>query len=99
MIHLHHAEGITFRSPPETAESNFRSGALVLQPGFRWAPGALAPVTVAGALLMPPTPGRPVRNRLKRRRPLPDQVPEQASDFRHGERQQPPGVPCGGFSP
>src|SRR5215218_1900987 len=50
---------------------------LVLQPGFRSASGALAPVTFTGALLMAPAPHRPVLDRLNRRRVLPDQMPKQ----------------------
>jgi hypothetical protein len=72
---------------------------LVLQPGFTSAAGALAPVTLAGTLLMPPSPDGPVLDRLNRRRLLPHEMPEQPSHFRHGERQQPRGLPDGGFSP
>ena len=72
---------------------------LVLQPGFTSSPGALAPVAFAGALLVPPAPGRPVLNRLDRRRSLPDQTPQQPPHFRHGEGQQPGGARDRVFSP
>src|SRR4051794_30649506 len=80
---------------------SLRQEFLVLQPGF-WVgsvPGALAPVAFAGALLVPPAPGRPVLDRLDRRRSLPDQMPQQPPDFRHGEGQQPGGARDGVFSP
>ena len=73
--------------------------ALVLQPGFTSAAGAFAPVTFSCPLLVAPTPQRPVLDGLKRRRPLPHQVPEQPSHLRYGERQQPRGLPDGGLSP
>ena len=46
------------------------------------------PMALAGTLLMPATPARPGACGLGVRRPGPDQMPEQASHFRHGERQQ-----------
>jgi hypothetical protein len=73
--------------------------ALVLQPGFTWAPSALAPVTFAGALLGAATPRRPVLDGCMSGRLFPDPMPQQASDFRHGERQKPRGARDGGFSP
>ena len=72
---------------------------LILQPGFTSASGALAPVAFASALLMAPAPHRPVLHGLKRWRPLPHQMPKQPAHLRYGERQQPCGLPCGGFSP
>jgi hypothetical protein len=71
----------------------------LLQPGFTSALGALAPVAFTRALLMAPAPYGPVPDRLNRRRPLPDQMPEQAPHLRHGERQQPRGLHDGSFFP
>ena len=78
---------------------NRAAAALVLQPGFTWAPSALAPVTFAGALLVAATPRRPVLDGCMSGRLFPDQMPQQASDFRHGERQKPRGARDGVFSP
>jgi len=73
--------------------------ALVLQPGFTSAAGALAPVAFARPLLMAPTPHGPMLHRLNRRRSLPHQMPEQPPHLRHGERQQLRGPRGGSLSP
>jgi len=59
---------------------------LVLQPGL--VRSSSFPMASAGSLLMAATPARPGACGLGVRRPGPDQQPEQASHFRHGDRQQ-----------
>src|SRR3954452_8561423 len=59
---------------------------LVLQPGFIGS--SSFPMALSGSLLMPAAPARPETGGLGVNRPGPDQVPEQAAHFRHGERQQ-----------
>ena len=87
------------RTHPTWHSDRHRLDGLVLQPGFTSAPGALAPVAFAGALLVAPAPGRPVLDRLDGRRALPDQMPQQSPHLRHGEGQQPGGARDGIFSP
>jgi hypothetical protein len=61
-------------------------GVLILQPGL--VRSSSFPMASAGSLLMAATPARPGACGLGVRRPGPDQMPEQASHFRHGDRQQ-----------
>ena len=80
--------------------SLFATGALVLQPGLASVPCALAPVAFSRPLLVSSAPDGPMLHGLNRRRPLPHQMPEQASHFRHRERQQLHGdAPDGPLSP
>src|SRR3954470_5453618 len=92
---------ISISAPPQSLrlESRNKECGLILQPGITAASDAFAPVAFARPLLMAPTPDGPMLHGLDRRRPLPDQVPEQPPHLRHGERQQPCGLPDGGFSP
>ena len=89
-------------APPSTASPQLTHGAgstiavtrfqtdvktaLVLQPGL--VRSSSFPMASAGSLLMAATPARPGACGLGVRRPGPDQQPEQASHFRHGDRQQ-----------
>jgi len=84
--------GFLLNAEPAHAGRRAFIGGLVLQPGFTWAPSALAPVTFAGALLVAATPRRPVLDGCMSGRLFPDPMPQQASDFRHGERQKPRGA-------
>ena len=59
---------------------------LVLQPGL--VRSSSFPMASASSLLVAATPARPGACGLGVRRPGPDQQPEQASHFRHGDRQQ-----------
>src|SRR3954454_14439434 len=62
---------------------------LILQPGFTLrALCSSAPMGAPGALLMFASPCWPVQDGARRRSPLADQRPQQASDLGHGERQQ-----------
>src|SRR4051812_29059975 len=59
---------------------------LILQPDF--GRSTSFPMAFPGLLLVPAAPARPgARSRMVRRL-APDQVPQQAAHFRHGERQQ-----------
>jgi hypothetical protein len=59
---------------------------LVLQPGF--IAGSSFPMALPGALLVPAAPARPGACSFGIRRAGPNQMPEQASHFGHGERQE-----------
>jgi hypothetical protein len=59
---------------------------LVLRPGF--VKSSSFPMTSPSPLLMAATPARPSAGGFGIRRAGPDQVPEPAAYFRHGERQQ-----------
>ena len=59
---------------------------LILQPGFRR--GTSFPVALPGSLLVPAAPARPGARGRGVRRSSPDQMPQHASHFGDGERQQ-----------
>src|SRR5215208_4113841 len=84
----HNPQRAVRQGPLQPGRFRPRGPELVLQPGFTWGPSALAPVTFAGGLLVAATPRRPVLEGCMSGRLFPDQMPQQASDFRHGERQK-----------
>jgi hypothetical protein len=59
---------------------------IVLQPDF--GRSTSFPMAFPGPLLVPAAPARPGAGSRMVRRSAPDQVPQQAAHFRHGERQQ-----------
>src|SRR3954468_17096695 len=59
---------------------------LLLQPDF--GRSTSFPMAFPGPLLVPAAPARPGARSRMVRRSAPDQVPQQAAHFRHGERQQ-----------
>src|SRR3954449_4629897 len=63
------------------------SDPLVLQPGMVMA-RPFMPVGSSGALLMSSAPGGPVESGLGPGRRLPDEMPEQTADLRHGHGQE-----------
>src|SRR6478752_1706334 len=78
------------QKPPRLGIVSFASTkpdrALVLQPGF--IAGSPFPMALPGALLVSAAPARPGACSLGIRRPGPNQMPEQASYFGHGEGQE-----------